>query len=174
VEYRKLAHREIEHFRDLDRREVVEQIYYHRRGQLVLEQEYHDVPPWSTGQQDAFIGHIRQLHEDGGTVIGAWDASVLVGMITLGRRLMGDRQDLLNVNGLWVSREYRRRGVASTLMALLTSEATSRGAKGLYVSATPSKNTVEFYMRQGFELAETVDPQLFELEPEDIHMVTRF
>jgi hypothetical protein len=44
------------------------------------------------------------------------------------------------------------------------------GTKKLYVSAAPSENIVNFYLRQGCVLAEKADPELFELEPEDIHL----
>jgi len=43
----------------------------------------------------------------------------------------------------------------------------------MVVSATPSVNTVRFYLSRGFEpMAEPI-PELHELEPEDIHMQKR-
>jgi hypothetical protein len=47
------------------------------------------------------------------------------------------------------------------------------GARKLYVSATPSVSAVGFYRNRGFELAEEVNKELFELEPEDIHMIMK-
>ena len=44
-------------------------------------------------------------------------------------------------------------------------------AKRLYVSAVPSESAVGFYLKQGFEPTEDVHPDLYELEPEDIHMI---
>jgi hypothetical protein len=40
----------------------------------------------------------------------------------------------------------------------------------MYVSATPSLNTVRFYQSLGCRLTELVDPDLFKEEPEDIHL----
>ena len=48
--------------------------------------------------------------------------------------------------------------------------ARSRGAVGLYISATPSENTVHFYQRRGALLLRTPDAELFVREPEDIHL----
>jgi len=48
--------------------------------------------------------------------------------------------------------------------------ARERGARRLYISASPSENTVNFYLRLGCEVAAAPDPELFELEPEDIHL----
>jgi hypothetical protein len=45
------------------------------------------------------------------------------------------------------------------------------GARQLYVSATPSENTVRFYLRLGCRVTDDVDATLFNLEPEDIHLV---
>ena len=44
------------------------------------------------------------------------------------------------------------------------------GAALLYVSATPTENTVNFYLRRGCRLASTPDLELFAQEPEDIHL----
>ncbi len=44
------------------------------------------------------------------------------------------------------------------------------GAKKLYISATPSKNTVNFYMHLGCNLASEINPELYQLEPDDIHL----
>ena len=55
--------------------------------------------------------------------------------------------------GLWGLREARR-----------------RGAEWMYISATPSENTIGFYLRLGCRVALEPDPELFELEPEDIHL----
>ena len=47
----------------------------------------------------------------------------------------------------------------------------NRGADQLYVSAVPSESAVGFYRSQGFRLADEVHPDLYELEPDDIHMI---
>jgi hypothetical protein len=39
------------------------------------------------------------------------------------------------------------------------------------VSATESESAVSFYLSQGFRPTATPNPQMFELEPLDIHMV---
>jgi hypothetical protein len=57
------------------------------------------------------------------------------------------------------------------LFALAAAEARRRGARQLYISATPSEHTVQFYQRQGCTLTLTPDPELYALEPDDIHFV---
>lgn len=41
---------------------------------------------------------------------------------------------------------------------------------GADISATPSENTVNFYRNLGCEVTSEIVPELFELEPEDIHL----
>jgi hypothetical protein len=48
--------------------------------------------------------------------------------------------------------------------------AKEKGAQLLYISATPSQHTVDFYLKQGARLASEVNPVLFKLEPDDIHL----
>ena len=40
----------------------------------------------------------------------------------------------------------------------------------LYIAATPSENTVNFFMRLGCDLAAEINQELFAFEPEDIHL----
>ncbi|MDN7425526.1 hypothetical protein QZM72_04135 [Burkholderia sp. AU45388] len=48
--------------------------------------------------------------------------------------------------------------------------ARAMGAARLYVSATPSRRTIDFYLRLGFTVNPSPDPELYALEPEDIHL----
>lgn len=52
----------------------------------------------------------------------------------------------------------------------IRSGARATGAEQIYVSATPSQSAVGIYMRFGFEPVEDPLPELYELEPDDIHM----
>ncbi len=45
------------------------------------------------------------------------------------------------------------------------------GSSQMYISSTPSASAVGFYLSQGCRLAEEVDPELYALEPEDIHLI---
>ena len=72
---------------------------------------------------------------------------------------------------LHVSRDYRRRGIAAQLIQELIRLAQENGARRLYVSATPSESAVGFYMSEGFVPTKHVNKELFDLEPEDIHMM---
>jgi GNAT superfamily N-acetyltransferase len=106
--------------------------------------------------------------DQGGVVCGALLGDLLVGVAVLRPHLTAARAQL---QSLFVSRAYRRQGVASRLVGEVECRAVAGGARELYVSAVPSVPAVGFYLAQGFRVADTVDPDLFAQEPEDIHLV---
>ena len=94
----------------------------------------------------------------------------LVGIVVLDNQRIGKHKDQLQLKFLHVSRSHRQKGLGTRLFELARATARRTGAKRLYISATPSENTVNFYLRLGCAVAEEPDPELFELEPEDIHL----
>ena len=106
----------------------------------------------------------------GGWFHGAFDGGRLVGVAVLESKLIGKSEDQLQLKFLRVSRAYRKQGLGAKLFELAQVTAREGGARRLYISATPSENTVNFYLRLGCTLAREPDPELFELEPEDIHL----
>ena len=87
---------------------------------------------------------------------------------------VGAAKDLIQLEWLHVSRDYRGQGLGAMLIEKARGVARERGAAGLYISATPSENTVNFYRGRGATLVPTPDQELFALEPEDIHLEWRF
>jgi predicted N-acetyltransferase YhbS len=73
----------------------------------------------------------------------------LLGVAILESKFIGSQHDSLQLKFLHVSRDYRKQGIASTLFKLAVEKAKGLGAKKLYISATPSENTVNYYMRLG-------------------------
>lgn len=161
---------EFHKFNQIDRREIINQIYYHREGKLELEDEYYNVPEWTVPMKQEFVDTFIELDQRGGFVFGVFDDEKVVGMVTLDVKFIGKNNDQLQLAGLWVSTQYRKKGVANRLVEHMKSKAKELGAKKLYVSATPSLNTVEFYKNRGFKLTTDINKKLFEKEPEDIHM----
>ena len=170
LEYRILSRTEIDKLSQIDRTETVDNVYYMRDGNLVLEKEHWDVSEWSLSQQQQLITDLRQIYDKGATFFGAIDGDTLAGMSVLDHNPINSGVDRLNLAGLWVSNKYRRQAVGKKLTSLAIQEAHTREARILYVSATPSENTIRFYTSLGFQLADPVDPVLFKEEPEDIHL----
>ena len=110
----------------------------------------------------------RPMLRAGGTAIGAFAGERLAGLAVL---RVGLRADTAQLAALFVDRANRRLGVAGALVDEVERLARVDGARFLYVSATPSRSAVGFYRSRGFEPVAEPDPDLFALEPEDVHMI---
>ena len=80
-------------------------------------------------------------------------------------------EDMAQLDALFVDKHHRQQGIASHLTRLLERQAIADGHKHLYVSATESQSAVGFYMSQGFVPTQDAHPELYALEPNDIHMI---
>jgi GNAT superfamily N-acetyltransferase len=125
-------------------------------------------PPRTKQRWDEMITRWRGILDGGGEAWGAFESGRMVAIAVLRYRLTEDMAELV---ALFVSRPYRRRGIARQLTQSVLREAKRAGATRIYVSATPSASAVGFYRSLGFGLVERVNAELYALEPEDVHMV---
>lgn len=170
MEIRTLTRTEIDLLTHIDRTETIQQIYYYREGALALENELYQVPDWDPAEKARRVAGLQALYDRGATFFGAFEGACLLGMAVLGHHFTGSGERRLNLEGLWVSHAARGMGGGRALFLSAVQEARERGARALYVSATPSENTVRFYRNLGCRPAQPIDPILFEKEPQDIHL----
>lgn len=170
MKLRKLRLEEIKRIKEIDRSEVVNHIYYYRDGNLELEEEFYDIKPWSQSELKDHINHLMKLSKKGGYIYAVIDDQRLIGVIALECDFIGRNKDQLQMVFLQVDNDYRNQGIGKKLMEKAKEKAKDLGAKRLYISATPSLNTIRFYLALGCTLASEINPELYELEPEDIHL----
>ena len=170
MEYRLLEKEEMKFLGEIDRREVVEEVYYFKNHKLELVKEFDDVQGWNLKELSSFINRLEEIYDRKGTIYGAFHKGQIVGLIALESKFMGKNKDKIKFDMLYISTSYRKKGIGKKLMRLSMEKAKELGAKKLYISATPSRNTVEFYLTMGARLTDEIDKELYELEPYDIHM----
>jgi GNAT superfamily N-acetyltransferase len=156
---------------ELDRSESVSMLFTVRRGRIVPTGEGCEVPQWSGSWLAETIAFTRRHLDAGGAGVAACAEAQLAGVAVLGGAPVGERPEVLQLAMLQVGRPYRRWGIASRLLAEMRGEAARRGARRLYISATPADSALGFYLAHGARLAEPPDPGLLALEPEDVHLV---
>jgi GNAT superfamily N-acetyltransferase len=172
LEYRRLQPGELAKIRDIDRSERVTLSYQVRRGKICPVAVDWDVPAFRPDGNDAHsvgaqIAFCERHLSAGACAIGAFDSGTLA---AIGLMTPAIRPGIAQLAYLHVALAYRRTGVASRLFDELLRVARESGARQVYVSATPSESAVGFYQSRGFQLTTPI-PELYELEPEDIHMI---
>ena len=167
---RAMAVSEMARIAEIDRSERITQQYEQRGETLELVDVDIDAPRWGAPGDATIEERIEQwtrLVNEGGIPVGAFDGDQLIGFAVY-TRASAEAPAQLAV--LHVTRPWRRHGVARALTDDVVRLARADGAQRLYVSATPTRGTVDFYMSQGFSPVATPDERLFALEPDDIHM----
>src|SRR5256885_154170 len=148
-----------------------------RRSVSRLERRSGDfnAPAWFTeGEGEHSVAHQRAECERhlaaGGIALGAFAKGQLVGIGIVRPHI---RPEIAQFAFLYVSNGHRAQGIGQHLSEELERLAREGGDTTMVVSATPSLNTVRFYLQRGFEPTAEPLPELYELEPEDVHLQKR-
>lgn len=150
---------------ELNRTEKVTQYYEMNGGRIECFDVDWNVPQWNIDEKLKEWAHIADGYRN---MWGAFSGGILVGFAVYRSELTEDSAQL---SLLHVSREFRGKGLGSQLLEQVVKVAKEDGKTILYVSSSPSRNTVDFYRSRGFRLTDTPNRELLEMEPEDIHMI---
>jgi GNAT superfamily N-acetyltransferase len=177
VELRRLERSEVPRVGEIDRTERIDGLYDQRGTALVVRSGEWIAPAWDAdgdGEHtvEAKVREVLQYLDGGGVAVGAIAGGALAGgrMVGLGVVVPHLRPGLAQLAFLHVSAPWRAAGIGSSLCERLEQYARDAGDVEMVVSATPSANTVRFYLGRGFEPTAEPVPELFELEPRDVHM----
>jgi predicted N-acetyltransferase YhbS len=154
----------------IDRREVIDNIYYLVGGKLELRAEHYDMHGWPPNSAEEFAPTLLDCYDRGGWCCGLFDEGKLIAVAILESKFIGQPADMLQLLFLHVDYGYRDRGLGRQLFEHVAVVARERGARRMYISATPSEHTIHFYLGLGCVLSPAPDPELLALEPEDIHL----
>jgi GNAT superfamily N-acetyltransferase len=158
---------------EIDRTERIDVLYDQHGTELVARHGNWNASAWdpdghgehSVGAQVHALGHYV---DTGGAALGAFADGRLVGIGVVVPHL---RRGVAQLAFLHVSAAQRATGVGSRLCDQLEQIARLAGATEMVVSATPSGNTVRFYLGRGFRPMAEPFAELFEREPDDVHLL---
>jgi len=172
VTFRTLRRDELPRVAEIDRRERIDVLVDQRGTELVARHGSWNASAWDPdGHGDHSVGaQLRALEhyaDAGGVALGAFDGEGLVGIGVVVPHL---RPRIAQLAYLHVSAAFRASGIGCGLSERLEQIARDEGDAEMVVSATPSQNTVRFYLGRGFRPTAEPLPELFELEPEDVHL----
>lgn len=172
LEVRDLARDEVSRVAEIDRTERIDVLFEQHGTELVARHGTWNSPAWDPdGDGEHSVGAQRRALERyvdaGGFARGAFSAGRLVG---IGVVVPHIRPGIAQLAYLHVSRDFRSEGIGSRLSADLELIACHAGDTEIVVTATPSENTVRFYLGRGFRPMVQPLEELFALEPDDIHL----
>ena len=170
IVYQELQIHEAQPLGAIDRSERVDGIYRVTNGILDLEETPLEIPSWSGPELAGYIARLQALIDSGGRAFAAWDERRLVGLGALDVSGVGGDRAVMKLDMLYVSAEHRRRGIGRSLTERAANLARQLGATTLYISATPTRGTVDAYLHMGADLLGAPDPESLAREPEDIHL----
>ncbi len=168
--FRELVEQELIRISEIDRSEEILEQYVVVNGKLVLSSCSISSSGFDPKELAEIIGRQHKILEQKGFVFGAFNGEKLIGVASLENRKRGAQHDYLKMDILYVSNTYRVKGVGSQLLNNCKEKALRLGAEKLYVSATPTQTTVDFYLKHGATLTSEIDSELYKLEPDDIHL----
>ncbi|USP48403.1 GNAT family N-acetyltransferase [Alcaligenes faecalis] len=155
----------------IDRSERIDGLYELRDGVLHKQAADIDLRGWPEGDPEKYHPEHEDAFHRGSWFMGVFKGDTLLAAVGLDSLPLGPQGDWRQLFFLHVSQSLRGQGMGVWLLDQAKKQAVEWGAKAVYASATPSVNTVDFYMAHGFEIAPEPDPRLFELDPEDIHLL---
>ena len=160
---------------DIDRTEHIAVLYEQRGTDLVERRGDWSASAWDpegSGPHsvEAQRRALMAFAAAGGVALGAFEGERLV---AIGMVVPHIRPAVARLAYLHVSREHRSTGLGGRLCAELESIARDVGDTEMVVTATPSEQTVRFYLRHGYSPMAEPLPELFEEEPDDVHLLKR-
>ena len=172
VEIRALARNELSRVGEIDRTERIDVLFEQHGTELVARRGTWSAPAWDPdGHDEHSVGAQRRalVHyaDEGGIARGAFSSGRLVG---IGVVVPHIRPSIAQLAYLHVSQDFRSAGIGRRLSVELEQVAHRAGDTQIIVSATPSENTVHFYLGRGYRPMVQPLPELLVLEPDDIHM----
>lgn len=136
---------------------------------MLLDDELH-IDNWNDDEKEAKAQERASCIKEGGVVFGAYIDGDLIGAAHVPLKFCGKNNDYLQLDGLHVSLEHRNKGIGKELLRASCVEAKKMGARKLYISAHPSKETQAFYSAVGCSDVTEIIQDLLEKEPYDRHL----
>jgi GNAT superfamily N-acetyltransferase len=170
--FRTVNRDELSRIAEIDRRERIEVLHEQHGVRLVERHGNWDAPAWDAegDAEHSVAAKVREAEryvDAGGVPLGAFANDQLVGIGIVVPHL---RPQIAQLAFLHVSAPFRATGIGSRLSDQLDQIARDLGAIEMVVSATPSANTVRFYLANGYQPTAEPLAELVQLEPDDIHM----
>ena len=119
---------------------------------------------------DWHLNRFQEIFLSGGKAFGCFEENKLVGYVTLNAEIFGMHEKYVLLDQLFVSKDYRSRGIGKELITLCKKQAAAFGAEKIFLCAGSAENTIAFYKKIGCQHATEINQELYEEDPRDIQL----
>lgn len=154
----------------IDRAEEIYHSYKLQHKQLTKYPSRLSVKAWDKIELANIVARSATLLQNKGVVLGYFDGPKILGAASLIRQPLACAKPTLVMDILYVSASSRGMGVGRSLFNAIKKQAGNFGAAAVYISATPTTNTVDFYLNNGCTITQP-DQLMLQKEPDDIHLI---
>lgn len=169
MEYRRMKLEEAERIKEIDATCYIKNAWRYIDGVLTLVEI--DFTDYELPNGFCWhLEHFKQTIENGGYAFGCFDTDVLVGYGTLHGQIFGEKSKYILLDQLFVSKDYRNKGIGRRIVSMCTEQAKFLGANKLYLCAGSSEDTIAFYKKIGCVTAAEINRGLFENDPNDMQL----
>ncbi|KAB3531564.1 GNAT family N-acetyltransferase [Alkaliphilus serpentinus] len=169
IEYREITIEECDRIAEIDPSQFIERVWRKKEGQYKLITINYKEEGWPDGYE-GYRDELIKTIEDGGAAFGAFHNDTLVAFASLNHDFFGCTAKYLLLDSMFVSKDYRGRGIGKKLVQLCRNQALDWGADKLYLCAASSEATIAFYKSIGCVEAEEINQELYESDPRDIQL----
>ncbi|HBS5781590.1 TPA: GNAT family N-acetyltransferase [Klebsiella aerogenes] len=166
-----LSRQQLDRLWEIDRSEIIDTLYKLDNGRLQAYPQYYDVRGWDPHDRQVYTPIHEACYDRGGIFFAFFEQNKIIAAAAMDTLPRGEKGDLRQLLFFYVGAAQRGQGWGRRLCDYALQQLPALGASGLYISSIPNKSTVDFYLSQGCRLIDKPDPELFALEPEDIHLI---
>jgi GNAT superfamily N-acetyltransferase len=135
-------------FCEFDKCHHIKQQWVKKDGNWVSEDVSY-IRQWNSKKKKWIPEYLLQQIQRGGFVVGAFENVRIIGFASIDGAMSGSFNQYVNLTMMFVSSEYRGKGIGSKLFSAVCEKALGMGAKKIYISANPAVDTVAFYQKAG-------------------------
>lgn len=170
LDYRELRLDECEAINDMNPAQYIGRAWREKDGiRQLVEINYQDTN-WPNGYEN-HLNNMKKTIIDGGHAVGVFDENKkLLGFSTVNNEFFGDSYRYVLLDQLFISLEYRGKGLGKALFMLSVEAAKRMGAEKIYICAGSAEETIGFYFSIGCREAEEVNKELYENDPRDLQL----
>ena len=116
------------------------------------------------------LAALKATFANDGFAIGAFDNERLVGFCSVNLEVFGKQYKYVLLDQIFISKEYKRKGIGRKLFTMSADKARLNGADKLYICAGSSEDTLAFYASLGCKDAEEINQEIYENDPNDVQL----